>query len=89
MRQAILALTTTLVIIFYTYPANYASADEFGSVRYRKSRPIYYGVRCGYQPCRPVGCPDRYSCYSLYGAYGPYGGPAYLTRFTFAGWSYR
>jgi hypothetical protein len=34
---------------------------------------------------RPV-CPDPYSCYSLYGAYGPYGGPAYWTRYTWAGW---
>jgi hypothetical protein len=47
------------------------------------------GARCGYEPCVPVGCPDRYSCYSLYGAYGPYGGPAYLTRYTYAGWGYR
>lgn len=89
MRQTILALTTTLVVIFCADLATYASADEFGSVHHQRVRPAYQGVRCGDQPCRPVGCPDRYSCYSLYGAYGPYGGPAYLTRFTFAGWSYR
>jgi len=63
-----------------------ASADGI-SVRHRYVR--HAATDCGGGPCFPVGCPDRYSCYSLYGAYGPYAGPAYMTRYTYAGWYYR
>ena len=54
----------------------------------RSKKVVVQQSACTHDGCavRRPACPDPYSCSSLYGAYGPYGGPAYWSRFTYAGW---
>jgi len=85
MRKTFLMLVAVVVVIAGDGLTRDAAAD---GLTYKKVRHVHRETMCGYYPCRPAPCPDKYACWSLYGAYGPYGGAAYWSRYTYAGWGY-